>query len=195
MKTMSKQDVNSIKLAPVINCQKNIPVIEQFLLLQRNLVHGSLQEAFVNKVLDSLKFVHITKVSDLPTDLKELLTSIAIASHPVPRECYKSAAQFTLSSYGALEVLYVEGYYQIHGFPVEHAFNAVTINKSDGTKNKFYVDITAEFALKDITPQEYAVVKEYTRNELFTLLNERKEYTQFYNDIFNNEIKGNVKGL
>lgn len=83
--------------------------------------------------------------------------------------------------------IYVEGQYEVCGFGTDHAFNKI------GGK---YVDITAEFALKEknINPaKEYVSIAEYTNNEAMDCVLKMGYYDSVFNYKFIEELKNSRK--
>jgi hypothetical protein len=100
--------------------------------------------------------------------------------------CYENAYKLADRLYDLdKDIKYVEGYINMKGFPIEHAFNCV-----DGK----YVDCTVELALGK-NPQEdtYVKVGEFDLDEVREILLQNEYYGEIYNTIFLNKYTENVK--
>lgn len=103
-----------------------------------------------------------------------------------PKECFRNAFIVCerLEARGH-NVKYCEGYINMKGFPIEHAFVKV---------DEHYIDPTVELALKrDPTEDRYVVIGEFTTNEVRTVIIENEFWGQIYDSIFLNKYKENVK--
>ena len=77
--------------------------------------------------------------------------------------------------------MYCEGYTSYMGIPIEHAFNKV------GDK---YIDITSELVLKkDVTDDEYVLLGEFTKEDVYKVTNETGYYGGVYNKLLLDKIK------
>ena len=101
---------------------------------------------------------------------------------PKPKMCYKNA--YMLCDYfdgEGHDVKYVEGYLNMRGLPIEHAFNYV-----DGK----YVDITMELALgKDMREDSYVSIGEFSTDEVRRVLLKNGFYGQIYDTLFLDSYK------
>lgn len=106
--------------------------------------------------------------------------------NPKPKMCYENAYKLADRLYDLdKDIKYVEGYINMKGFPIEHAFNCV---------DSKYVDCTVELALGK-NPQEdtYVKVGEFDLDEVREILLQNEYYGEIYNTIFLNKYTENVK--
>ena len=126
------------------------------------------------KVIDA-NSVDIVSLSEVfsPEEIKVIKKYI----RPKAKMCYKNA--YMLCDYfdgDGHDVRYVEGYLNMRGLPIEHAFNYV-----DGK----YVDITMELALgKDMEEDSYISIGEFSTDEVRKVLLKNGYYGQIYETLF-----------
>lgn len=146
---------------------------------------GVQQELYKQKIKDA-DSVDIVPLSEVFS--KEEIEDIERIVRPQPKCCYENAWKLCdRLSYGKHDIKYCEGYLNMRGLPIDHAFNKV-----DGK----YVDITIELALnKDISKEEdtYVIIGEYDDNQVREILLQNGFYGDIYNTIFLNKYKENVK--
>lgn len=144
---------------------------------------GVQQELFSQKVKDA-NSVDIVPLSEVFTEkeIKEIKRRI----HPQPKCCYENAWKLCdkFEYEGKHEIKYCEGYLNMKGLPIEHAFNYV-----DGK----YVDITIELALNKNVEDTYITIGEYSTDEVREILVQNGFYGDIYNTIFLNKYKENIK--
>lgn len=144
---------------------------------------GVQQELFKQKVKDA-DSVDVVPLSEVFTEkeIKEIIRRI----HPQPKCCYENAwklcDRFEFDE--AHDIKYCEGYLNMKGLPIEHAFNKV-----DGK----YVDITIELALKCPIEDTYVVIGEYETDDVRNILLQNGFYGEIYNSIFLNKYSENIK--
>lgn len=123
---------------------------------------------FYKKVDENIHEVKMSRLCEVftPNEIRLIKTSV----NPQKKQCYKNATLLTLLFPD--KVKYVEGYADVSGFPVEHAFNKI---------NGQYVDITFELALGDDELKEYYAYGEYNIEEIERVVLE----TEVYGGVFN----------
>lgn len=134
-----------------------------------NIVRGSIQESYYQRMLNDAKPIEITPLSEVLTT--EQIAVIRSAVNPKPKECFKNAT--LLCNCLGKDCKYIEGKMTICGtIPVEHAWNKI------GDK---YVDITMELAL-DRNPKEekYVALGEYDINDVMDVCVEQGYYGNIY---------------
>ncbi len=144
---------------------------------------GVQKELFSQKVKDA-NSVDIVPLSEVFTEaeIKEIKRRI----HPQPKCCYENAWKLCdrFEYEGKHEIKYCEGYLNMKGIPIDHAFNCV-----DGK----YVDITIELALGKEIEDTYVTIGEYSTDEVREILIQNGYYGEIYNTIFLNKYKENIK--
>lgn len=147
---------------------------------------GVQQELYQQKVKDA-DSVDIVSLSEVFTEdeIKEIKQRI----RPRPKMCYENAWKLCdrFEYDGKHKIEYCEGYLNMKGFPIDHAFNKV-----DGK----YVDITIELALGRNVAEEgdtYITLGTYSTDEVRDILLQNGFYGDIYNTIFLNKYKENVK--
>lgn len=133
------------------------------------------QQYLFNKKADDANSVEISPLSEVftPEEIKEIKKRV----RPKPKMCYENAWKLMDRFYyeGDHEIMYCEGYINMKGFPIEHAFNKV-----DGK----YVDVTVELALnKDPKEDTYVVVGEFDEEQVRDILLENGFYGNIYDSI------------
>lgn len=139
---------------------------------------SGVQSALYKQKLKDANSVDIVSLKDVFTD--EEIRAIKRYVRPRPKECYRNA--YNLADYFRDKgVKYVEGYLNVHGLPIEHAFNEL-----DGV----YFDCTIELALnKNVTDDTYVSIGEFDVDEVREVLLQNKFYGQIYETIFLNNYK------
>ena len=144
---------------------------------------GVQKELFSQKVKDanSVDIVPLSEVF-IEAEIKEIKRRI----HPQPKCCYENAWKLCdrFEYEGKHEIKYCEGYLNMKGIPIDHAFNCV-----DGK----YVDITIELALGKEIEDTYVTIGEYSTDEVREILIQNGYYGEIYNTIFLNKYKENIK--
>lgn len=157
-------------------------IVDMLNFFAKNLpgVQGALHKQKA-KDADSVDIVPLSEVFS-----KDEIEQIKKYVRPQPKMCYENAYKLADRLYGlGKDIKYVEGYINMKGFPIEHAFNSV-----DGK----YVDCTVELALGR-NPQEdtYVKVGEFDLDEVREILLQNEYYGEIYNTIFLNKYTENVK--
>ena len=146
---------------------------------------GVQQELYKQKIKDA-DSVDIVPLSEVFSE--EEIEDIERIVRPQPKCCYENAWKLCdRLAYGKHDIKYCEGYLNMRGLPIDHAFNKV-----DGK----YVDITIELALnKDISKEEdtYVIIGEYDDNQVREILLQNGFYGDIYNTLFLNKYKENIK--
>lgn len=175
MKNLSNYIVESIK-----DADKGIIDMLKFFA---QACSGVQQELF-NKKVEDANSVDVVPLSEVFTEdeIKEIKKRI----HPQPKCCYENAWKLCdrFEYEGKHEIKYCEGYLNMKGLPIEHAFNCV-----DGK----YVDITIELALGKKIEDTYVTIGEYTTDEVRDVLIQNGFYGDIYNTLFLNKYKENIK--
>ena len=130
---------------------------------------------------DSVDIVSIYDVFDEKTieDIKKYV-------NPQPKCCYENAWKLCdrFEYEHKHDIKYCEGYLNLSGLPIEHAFNCV-----DGK----YVDITVELALNKPISDSYVVIGEYETDDVRKILIENGFYGNIYDTILLKKYKENIK--
>ena len=146
---------------------------------------GVQQEMYKQKVkdADSVDVVPLREVFS-----EEEIDEIKKRVHPQMKACYENAWKLCdrFEYEGKHEIKYCEGYLNMKGLPIEHAFNCV-----DGK----YVDITVELALNRPIEDTYITIGEYSTDEVREILIQNEYYGDIYNTIFLNKYKENIKNI
>ena len=159
--------------------------IKQMLEFFAQNMSGVQAELFKQKAEDA-DSIDIVPLNEVFTEQE--IQEIKRRLRPQPKMCYENAYKLMdrFSYDSNHEIEYVEGYINMKGFPIEHAFNKV-----DGK----YVDITIELALgKDPTEDTYVKIGEFDLDTVREILLQNQYYGQIYETIFLNKYKENVKG-
>jgi acyl carrier protein len=137
---------------------------------------------------------HLNLVSELEEAFNmefepEEIADIKRRVHPQPKMCYENAWKLCdrFEYEGNHKIEYCEGYLNMRGFPIDHAFNKV---------DDKYVDITIELALNRNVVEEgdtYVTLGIYNTDEVRKILLQNGFYGDIYNTIFLNKYKENVK--
>ena len=159
--------------------------IKQMLEFFAQNMSGVQAELFKQKAEDA-DSIDIVPLNEVFTEQE--IQEIKRRLRPQPKMCYENAYKLMdrFSYDSNHEIEYVEGYINMKGFPIEHAFNKV-----DGK----YVDITIELALgKDPSEDTYVKIGEFDLDTVREILLQNQYYGQIYETIFLNKYKENVKG-
>ena len=159
--------------------------IKQMLEFFAQNMSGVQAELFKQKAEDA-DSIDIVPLNEVFTEQE--IQEIKRRLRPQPKMCYENAYKLMdrFSYDSNHEIEYVEGYINMKGFPIEHAFNKV-----DGK----YVDVTIELALgKDPTEDTYVKIGEFDLDTVREILLQNQYYGQIYETIFLNKYKENVKG-
>ena len=159
--------------------------IKQMLEFFAQNMSGVQAELFKQKAEDA-DSIDIVPLNEVFTEQE--IQEIKRRLRPQPKMCYENAYKLMdrFSYDSNHEIEYVEGYINMKGFPIEHAFNKV-----DGK----YVDITIELALgKDPTEDTYVKIGEFDLDTVREILLQNQFYGQIYETIFLNNYKENIKG-
>ena len=145
---------------------------------------GGVQAALFKQKSEDADSVDIVPLSEVFTE--EEIKQIKRYVNPQPKMCYENAYKLADRLYGlGKDIKYVEGYINMKGFPIEHAFNCV-----DGK----YVDCTIELALgRDPREDTYVKIGEFDLNDVREVLVENGYYGEIYDTIFLRKYKENVK--
>jgi len=178
MKTIIEYITEAVK-------SKDQQIIEMLKFFAKNM-SGVQQELYQQKVNDA-ESVDIVPLSEVFTP--EEIADIKRRVHPQPKMCYENAWKLCdrFEYEGNHKIEYCEGYLNMRGFPIDHAFNKV-----DGK----YVDITIELALGRNVAEEgdtYITLGTYNTDEVRKILLQNGFYGDIYNTIFLNKYKENVK--
>ena len=175
MKSLNKHICEAIK-------DVDISIIDMLKFYADNM-SGVQQELYKQKVKDA-DSIDVVPLSEVFTkeEIKEIIRRI----HPQPKMCYENAWKLCdrFEFDGEHDIKYCEGYLNMKGFPIEHAFNKV-----DGK----YVDITIELALKREIEDTYVVLGEYETDNVRNILLQNGFYGEIYNSIFLNKYTENIK--
>ena len=144
---------------------------------------GVQQELFKQKVKDA-DSVDVVPLSEVFTE--EEIKEIKKRIHPQPKCCYENAWKLCdrFEYEGKHDIKYCEGYLNMKGLPIEHAFNKV---------DDKYVDITIELALNRKIEDTYVTIGEFDTDNVREILLQNQFYGDIYNTIFLNGYKENIK--
>ena len=175
MKKIDKYLIESVK-----DADKGI--IDMLNLFAQN-SSGVSQKLYKQKINDA-NSVDVVQLSEVFND--DEIEEIKKRIHPQPKCCYENAWKLCdrFEYEGKHEIKYCEGYLNMKGLPIEHAFNKV-----DGK----YVDITKELAINKNIEDTYIAVGEYNTDEVRNILIQNGFYGDIYNTIFLNKYKENIK--
>lgn len=136
------------------------------------------QKQYYEMMVSDAKIVKCTSMYDIFTS--EEIENIKRLVKPKVKECYKNSYMLQMNC-GIPDTMYCEGYTSYMGIPIEHAFNKV------GDK---YIDITSELILKkDVTDDEYVLLGEFTKEDVYKVTNETGYYGGVYNKLLLDKIK------
>lgn len=114
------------------------------------------QKEFFNWQLHNAKQITITPLDELLMKYPQLKEYVDQEAEVVMKQCFKNASQATMF---LPEVKLVEGYIDVHGLSIEHAWNRIGDD---------YFDLTQDIALKDYDrSKEYVAIAEYDREDVF----------------------------
>lgn len=144
---------------------------------------SGVQQEFYKKMKEDADSVDIVPLKEVFSDkeIKEIKKRV----NPKPKACYENAwklcDRFEFDSNHNIK--YCEGYLNMKGLPIDHAFNKV-----DGK----YVDITIELALNREIEDTYVVVGEYDTDKVREILLQNGFYGDIYKTIFLNSYKEKI---
>ena len=125
---------------------------------------------------DSVDIVSMYDVFDEKT-IKDIKRYV----NPQPKCCYENAYKLCDRIYDdRYDIKYCEGYLNMKGLPIDHAFNSV---------NGQYVDITIELALEREIEDTYVKYCEYDINTVREILVQNGFYGNIYDTIKLNKYK------
>lgn len=154
--------------------------IKQMLDVLSNCCSGVQAELFKQKLADA-DSVDIVSIYDVFNE--EEIEQIKRSVNPQPKCCYENAYKLADRIHDR-NITYVEGYLNMKGLPIEHAFNCV-----DGK----YVDITIELGLgRNVKEDTYVKIGEFDINEVREVLVENGYYGNIYDSIFLKKYKENI---
>lgn len=143
---------------------------------------GVQQALFKQKVKDA-NSVDVVPLSEVFT--KQEIKEIKKRVNPKAKMCYENAwklcDRFAYDS--DHDIKYCEGYLNMKGLPIEHAFNKV-----DGK----YVDITIELALNKEIEDTYVVIGEFETIDVVEILLQNGYYGNIYDTIFLNKYNEHI---
>lgn len=144
---------------------------------------GYQQKLFQDKLndSDSVDIVSIYDVFD-----EETIERIKRSVNPQPKCCYENAYKLCdrIGYDKKYDIKYCEGYLNMKGLPIEHAFNSV---------NGQYVDITIELALNREIEDTYVKYCEYDIDVVRKILLQNQFYGNIYDTIKLDSYKENIK--
>lgn len=158
---------------------KNIVAMLDFFAKQTS----GVQAAYYKQMTKDADSIDIVPLSEVFTE--EEIKHIKKVVNPKMKMCYENAYKFADRLYGmGKDIKYVEGYINMSGLPIEHAFNSV---------NGKYVDCTIELALnKDPRKDSYVKIGEYDLDDVREVLLQNEYYGDIYKTIFLNKYKENI---
>ena len=179
MKSLSKH-LDKIYIVPINEKLRPADAsIMQMLKFFADNTSGYQQMLYKDKVedADSVDIVSIYDVFDEKTieDIKKYV-------NPQPKCCYENAYKLCdrLGYEKDYDIKYCEGYLNMKGLPIEHAFNSV---------NGQYVDITIELALNKEIEDTYVKYCEYNVDQVREILVQNGFYGNIYDTIKLNKYK------
>ena len=144
---------------------------------------SGVQQEFYKKMKEDADSVDIVPLKEVFSD--EEIKEIKKRVNPKPKACYENAWKLCdrFEFDGDHDIKYCEGYLNMKGLPIDHAFNKV-----DGK----YVDITIELALNREIEDTYVVVGEYDTDKVREILLQNGFYGDIYKTIFLNSYKEKI---
>lgn len=133
------------------------------------------QKYLFDKKVKDADSIEICSLNEVFSD--EEIEEIKKRVRPQPKMCYENAWKLMDRFYyeGKHDIKYCEGYLNMKGIPIEHAFNKV-----DGK----YVDVTIELALNnDVKEDTYVVIGEFDEDQVRNILLENGFYGNIYDSI------------
>ena len=145
-------------------------------------VSSGMQKEYYESVVKDAKDVKISSIYDVFTE--EEIERIKSRVHPKKKQCYANSYHLCTAGLLGYNILYCEGFTEVCGIPIEHAFNKV---------NDLYVDITLELAVgDDVKKNDYVLIGEYQPDKALELMAERGVYGGCYQENFIRTHKENV---
>lgn len=178
MKTL-KEHIDDIYIQSIV--EKLKPADEGILTMLNFFAKNSSgyqQKLFQDKLndSDSVDIVSIYDVFD-----EETIEKIKRYVRPQPKCCYENAYKLCDRIYDKrYDIKYCEGYLNMKGLPIDHAFNSV---------NGQYVDITIELALERELEDTYVKYCEYDVDKVREILLQNGYYGNIYDTIKLNKYK------
>ena len=144
---------------------------------------SGVQQEFYKKMKEDADSVDIVPLKEVFSD--EEIKEIKKRVNPKPKACYENAWKLCdrFEFDGDHDIKYCEGYLNMKGLPIDHAFNKV-----DGK----YVDITIELALNREIEDTYVVIGEYDTDKVREILLQNGFYGDIYKTIFLNSYKEKI---
>ena len=156
-------------------------IIEMLKFFAQN-TSGYQKDLYTKKAADA-DSVDVVPLSEVFTE--EEIKEIKKLINPKPKMCYENAWKLCdRFGYENHDIKYCEGYLNMKGLPIEHAFNKV-----DGK----YVDITVELALKRPIEDTYVTIGEFDTDKVREILLQNGFYGNIYDTIELNKYKENIK--
>ena len=178
MKTLKEHIDNNILNEALKDHDKGI---KQMLEIFSNSCSGVQSKLFKQKLNDA-DSVDIESIYDVLNE--EEIEMIKKYVRPKPKCCYENSYKLADLLYNH-DIKYVEGYLNMKGLPIEHAYNCI-----DGK----YVDITIEIALgKNVKEDTYIKIGEFDVSEVRNVLLENGYYGNIYDSIFLKKYKETIK--
>ncbi len=144
---------------------------------------SGVQQEFYKKMKEDADSVDIVPLKEVFSD--EEIKEIKKRVNPKPKACYENAwklcDRFEFDSNH--DIKYCEGYLNMKGLPIDHAFNKV---------DDKYIDITVELALNREIEDTYVVVGEYDTDKVREILLQNGFYGDIYKTIFLNSYKEKI---
>lgn len=144
---------------------------------------SGVQQEFYKKMKEDADSVDIVPLKEVFSD--EEIKEIKKRVNPKAKACYENAwklcDRFQFDSNH--DIKYCEGYLNMKGLPIDHAFNKV---------DDKYVDITVELALNRDIEDTYVVVGEYDTDKVREILLQNGFYGDIYKTIFLNSYKEKI---
>ena len=145
-------------------------------------VTDGFQKEYYQCMIDDAKEVQIKSVYDVFTE--EEIERIKSRVKPKAKECYANSYHLCTAGLLGYNILYCEGYTEVYGIPIEHAFNKV---------NDSYVDITLELVIgDDVKSKNYILLGEYQPNKALELMAKNGVYGGCYQENFFETHKENL---
>jgi len=144
---------------------------------------SGVQQAMYQQKLKDADSVDVVPLSEVFSE-KEI-NEIKRRVHPQMKACYENAWKLCdrFQFDGKHDIKYCEGYLNMKGLPIEHAFNKV---------DDKYVDITVELALNRDIEDTYVVIGEYDTYKVREILLQNEYYGNIYETIFLNKYKEKI---
>lgn len=131
------------------------------------------QKEYYDRMIKDARLVKIYRLQEIFSD--EEIECIKLKYKPEIKACYKNATLFSTLCL-SYNVEYVEGFIDVQGLLVEHAWNKI---------DDKYVDITLELALQTSPIIEHVAIGEYNKDIVLNHITNTNVYGGIYETLNN----------